>query len=255
MMREELGRSQIAERLVRSNVIVGVFPGTLCCAKCREVQLSGIGFIKLFGVGAVGPFHGAVELRRTRGQDEQPNAAVLTGLLKGGGELTAAIDLNGPDRHGHTPEERDKKLGGRDTGGSTIGFDHVPPRHDIARGELFEDDTRARPHIERIDLDEIAGGDGGVVSRLTGRIKLATLLEQTFNVFPDQVRFKLTGSLTCLSRLSLAFFVQISRTNHCTKPSGRSQQSRSGLSRMHSHSLAAGGAWDTTGSRFHRGEA
>ncbi len=35
----------------------------LCRAEHREIQLSSIGFIKLFGVSAIGPFNNAVEFR------------------------------------------------------------------------------------------------------------------------------------------------------------------------------------------------
>lgn len=73
MMGEELSWSQIAERLMGANVIVCMLPLALRRAKRREIQLSGIGFIELFGMGPVRPFDGAVELRRTRRQDEQPN--------------------------------------------------------------------------------------------------------------------------------------------------------------------------------------
>lgn len=44
MMREELGRSQIAAGLMRPDVIVDVFPVPLCRAVRQEIQLSGIGF-------------------------------------------------------------------------------------------------------------------------------------------------------------------------------------------------------------------
>ena len=82
MMDEELGGSQIGQGLVGADVIVGVLPGPLRHAERGEIQLARIQFVEFFGVGAVGPFDGAIEFGGPRGQDEEPNAALLAGLLK-----------------------------------------------------------------------------------------------------------------------------------------------------------------------------
>ena len=78
--------------------------------------------------------------------------------------------LNGPDGHGHPPRERGEELGGRHTGGAAIGLDDIPTGDDIAGGKLFEDDARQRPHIERVDLNEIARVEDGIVTGFAHRI-------------------------------------------------------------------------------------
>lgn len=174
MMREELSGRQIAESLMRADVIVDVFPLSLGRAQRREIKVARVRLVELFRVGAIGAFHVAVELGRVRRQHKQTDAPLLTGLFKGGGEFTAAIDLNGTDRHGHPPRERGEELGGRHTGGATIGLDHVPPSDDIAGGKLFQDHARQGPHIERIDLDQIAGMKNGIVAGFAHRIGSGT---------------------------------------------------------------------------------
>lgn len=96
-----------------------------------------------------------------QGQDKQANALVLTGLLKGRGEYTAAIDLNGADRHGHPPHKRGEELGGRHAGGTTLGPDDIPPGDDVAGGKLFQDHAGQGAHIERVDLNQIVRVEGG----------------------------------------------------------------------------------------------
>lgn len=103
MMRKICGGCQIAERLMGPDVIIRVLPVPLGSPQRGEVQFARVRFKEFFGVGPIGAFHRPIELGRARREDEEPNALLLTGLLKGRGELTAAIDLNGPDRHGHPP--------------------------------------------------------------------------------------------------------------------------------------------------------
>lgn len=51
-------------------------------------------------MGAVGAFNGAIEFQGARGQNEEPNAALLAGLTKCRSEFTAPVDLNRPSRVG-----------------------------------------------------------------------------------------------------------------------------------------------------------
>src|SRR5262245_50729543 len=87
---------QIAEGLMRANVIVDLFPVALREPQGGQVELAGIGLIEFFGMGPVRPFHGPIEFGGAWREDEEPNALLLAGLFKGGGEFTAPIDLNGP---------------------------------------------------------------------------------------------------------------------------------------------------------------
>ena len=153
-----------------ANGIVGMLPLALRRAKRREIQLSGIGFRELFGRGPIRPFDGPVELRRARRQDAQPNSLLLAGRSKGGSEFTAAVNRNGPDGDRHPPLPRREELGGGEAGGAAVGLDDIPAGDDIARGELCEDHAGERPYIQRIDLDEIAGSRGRIVSWLTDGI-------------------------------------------------------------------------------------
>ena len=169
-MREEFGRCQIAKGLMGANGIVGRLPLALRRAKRREIQIAGIGFIELFGMGPVRPFDGPVELRGARRQDEQPNPLLVAGLFKGGGKLTAAIDLNGANGNRHPPLQRRKKLRGGEAGGAAVDLDDIPAGDDIARRELFEDHPGEGPHIQRIDLDKIPRLRDHIVTWFAGRI-------------------------------------------------------------------------------------
>jgi len=61
-------------------------------------------------------------------QDEEPNAPLLTGILKDGGEFTASIGLNGSDGHRHPPLEGRDELGGRHPHGAAVGSPPHPSR-------------------------------------------------------------------------------------------------------------------------------
>jgi hypothetical protein len=41
-------------------------------------------------------------------------------------------------------------------GGARMSLDHIPTRDQVARGELFEDHSRHRTHVQGIDLDQVA---------------------------------------------------------------------------------------------------
>ena len=53
----------------------------------------------------MGAFDVTVELGRAGWQDEPGDLARLAGLLELGGELAAAVDLQGADREGHALKE------------------------------------------------------------------------------------------------------------------------------------------------------
>ena len=114
---------------------------------------------------AVRAFHSPVEFRRARREDEEANALLLAGLFKGG-KLTAPNDLNGPNGDGHPPLQGGEKVRSRHTGGAAIGLHPVPVGHDLAGRELLERDARPGPHIECIDLHEIARSGNAIVPGL-----------------------------------------------------------------------------------------
>ena len=64
----------------------------------------------------MGAFDVTVELGRAGWQDEPGDLARLAGLLELGGELAAAVDLQGADREGHALKECIEELRGRRTG-------------------------------------------------------------------------------------------------------------------------------------------
>ena len=79
--------SSVAEGLVGADDVVGVFPGLQLAIKLGDLERAGGDLIELLRVRAAGTFDVAMEFGRARGQDEQAQAALLAGLLKGGGEL------------------------------------------------------------------------------------------------------------------------------------------------------------------------
>jgi hypothetical protein len=74
----------------------------------------------------MGAFDGAVEFERTWRQDEEVEAALLAGLFELGGELRAAIDLDGADRKRHTVLQSVEELRGGLSGGASVRLQHIP---------------------------------------------------------------------------------------------------------------------------------
>src|SRR6185312_2919918 len=99
--RQELQRGAVAESLMRADGVVGVLPGAQLPIEGGQVPVGGGDLMELLGMGAVGAFDVAVELRGAGREDEEPEAKLLAGLLEVGGELATAIDLHGADRKGH----------------------------------------------------------------------------------------------------------------------------------------------------------
>ena len=87
---------------------------------------AGRDLVKLLGVSTVGAFHGAIEFRGAGREHEQVEAVLLAGLLELSGELTAAIDLNGPDGKGHAVQQSLQELAGGESCGAAMGLDDVP---------------------------------------------------------------------------------------------------------------------------------
>jgi hypothetical protein len=124
---------------MRADGIVDCFPVAEFAVEFVHLQRAGRDLVELLGVGAIGRFDGAVEFGRTWRQDEEVEAALLAGLFELGGELRAAIDLDGADRKRHTVLQSVEELGGGLSGGASVRLQHIPAGNDIASGELFED--------------------------------------------------------------------------------------------------------------------
>lgn len=102
---KELGRGEIAERLVGPDVVVGMLPGAQFAPEAGHGRGGIRAVVELFFVGPVRPFDSAVELWAMRWQDEEQDSARFTGSLEVGHELGAAIDLDGANREGCTRHE------------------------------------------------------------------------------------------------------------------------------------------------------
>ena len=96
---------------MRADGIVDFFPVAEFAAEFFHLQRAGRDLVELLGVGAMGAFDGAVEFGRTWRQDEEVEAALLAGRFELGGELRAAIDLDGADRKRHTVLQSVEQLG------------------------------------------------------------------------------------------------------------------------------------------------
>ncbi len=87
----------------------------------------------------------------------------MAGEFELGGELAAAIDLQGADGKGHAVLQGVEELGGGLGGGAGVGLKHIPAGDRIAGGELFEDHAGQRTHVQGIDLDQVTGLRHGVL--------------------------------------------------------------------------------------------
>ena len=119
---------------MRADGVVDFFPVAEFTVEFFHLQRAGSDLVELLGVGAIGAFDGAVEFGRTRRQDEQMEAALLTGLFELGGELRAAIDLDGADGKGHAVLQGVEELRGGLGGGT---------------GDELESRPSAKRHRER----------------------------------------------------------------------------------------------------------
>jgi hypothetical protein len=154
---EELGRSERAEGLMRPDGVGGMFarPRALIESGGRPGEV--VDFVELFGVGALGAFDGAIEFGGAGRQGEQANATLLTGQLELGGELGAAVDLDGAARNRHTRLHGVQEARSRPGGGAVGHFEDIPARDHIAGREMRAHGAGQWPHIEGVELNAIAG--------------------------------------------------------------------------------------------------
>ena len=93
--------SEVAESLVGSDVIVGVFPLLQGLVEWGNLQVAVVEFVELLGMGALGSLHRAVELGASGRQNKEAYTALEASCLELGLELGAAVDLDGFYGKGH----------------------------------------------------------------------------------------------------------------------------------------------------------
>ncbi len=89
-------RGKVTENLVRADGVVDAFPSPEIAIEGREVERVGDDLIELLGMGTLSALDMAVEFGGAGRQDKQPQATLLASLFELGGELAAAVDLEGP---------------------------------------------------------------------------------------------------------------------------------------------------------------
>lgn len=82
MVRQELGGGQVAQGLMRPDMVIGVLPGPQGRPESAELEPAFVAFIELLGMGPLGSLHMAVEFGRAWRQDKQPEAPPLARLLE-----------------------------------------------------------------------------------------------------------------------------------------------------------------------------
>lgn len=162
----ELLWSEVAERLVRTDGVVGAFPGAELTVEFRHGPAIRRDFVKLFVVGAVGAFDRAVEFGRARREHEQGQSAGLAGLLELGRELAAAVDLQRGDGKGHAPEERSEELRSGLGGSLQVDLNDIPAGDHVASREVLQEDAARWTHLFGVEFDPIAGLPNGPKPRL-----------------------------------------------------------------------------------------
>src|SRR5688572_12481097 len=95
---EKLIRGQVAQRLVRPDVVVDLFPGPEQRVMRGELLGDLHEVVELLSMCPVGAFDLTIQLGTARRQDEEVNPQRLARGLEGRFELRAAIDLDRLDR-------------------------------------------------------------------------------------------------------------------------------------------------------------
>jgi hypothetical protein len=141
LLKELLGCA-VGEGLMRPDSVVDSLPGQdlrgqLCYCPSEVPDL-----IELLCMGALRPFHVAVELGGAGWEDEQPYLASLTLDLEGGVELRSPIYLDGAHGEGHAGLDSIQEGDGGSSGSPAVYLQDVPAGDHIAGGEVLEDDSR-----------------------------------------------------------------------------------------------------------------
>src|SRR3990170_4774553 len=111
------------------------------------------------------------EGRANCGEDEELQSTPLAGRLELAHELTAAVDLNGPDREGRALLEGAQEGGGGAGSGYGVDFHHVPAGYDVTGGEVLEDDSRQGAEVQGVHLHDVPGLTGLIVPGLANGVR------------------------------------------------------------------------------------
>ena len=169
-------RGLAVESLVRADAVVDGFPFAKGAVEGLDLQIAVVDIVELLDVGSVGALDMAIELGGARGQDEEADAPLLTGVFEDSVELRAAVDLEGLDGERHPPDEGVEEVGGSGGGGPGMSLDHIPAADDISGGEVLEHDAGQGAEVDGIDLDQVPGGSDGIASGLAYGIASSTLV-------------------------------------------------------------------------------
>ena len=91
------------------------------------------------------------------GQDEELQTPRLAGGFELGGELAAAVDLQGAQGEGQARAEGVEEAGGEGGGGAGVRLKDIPARNHVAGGDLLDGHAGQRAQLQRVDLDQVAG--------------------------------------------------------------------------------------------------
>jgi len=103
------------------------------------------------------PLDITLQLRRSRGDDEQTDPSLPAGLLEVFLELRSAIDLDRPNREGELLFHIFQEDRRREARGSPKRPAAVPAGDGIPGAVLVPDFAVAEPKLDGIDLDEVSG--------------------------------------------------------------------------------------------------
>jgi len=167
---QKLIRSQVAERLVRTDAVIRLFPGPQQSTMLGQHDRDFNDVIKLFLMGAVSALDVRIELRAARGEHKQVDTAGLAGAFKRGFELAAAVDLDPADRKPEAGEVVREHVLRHPAGLTVVDGEDVLAADHIAGGEM--DAAQAGEHVDRrgIELDQIPRTLGDVIPGFAPRV-------------------------------------------------------------------------------------
>jgi len=143
---------------MRPDVIIDSVPFLQLSIVTLEQDRDLFHFIKLFPMRSVRPLDITLQLRRSRGDNEQTDRTIPASLLKVFLELRSPIDLDRPDWEGELLFHIFQEDRRREARGSPKRPAAVPARDGIPGAVLVTGLAVAEPNMDGIDLDEVSGG-------------------------------------------------------------------------------------------------
>jgi hypothetical protein len=137
--------------------VVDLFPVAQLTVSFFHLQRASRDLVELRGVGTLGAFDRAVELRRARGSTNKRRPRCCQACSNSAANSLPPSTLQGANGKGHAVLQHVEELGGGLGKSPGVSLDHIPARDLVAGRELFENHTRHRAHIESIDLHQVPG--------------------------------------------------------------------------------------------------